>query len=103
MARVSDFMRHKPSEGQVQLANDLIADTEAKMKATYQVQGLPEVSKSFRLVQSNAKDELFEVLGFCNPRSTVSLSRRQGENRNEVNENSIMSADSWPLIRKEWL
>jgi hypothetical protein len=84
-----------------QLVNDLIANTEANMKATYRVKSLPKVSKSFRIVQSNSKDELFEALGFCDPRSGVPVCRYQEETRNGAIETPVTSAYFRPLIREE--
>lgn len=71
------------------------------MKATYRLQGLPEVSKSFSFIQFAAKEDLLDTLGFWNPRSAAPPNRRQEVTRNETNENPLMDADSWRLIRKE--
>jgi hypothetical protein len=59
------------------------------MKATYRIKALPEVLKSFGLVQSNSKDELFEALGFCDRRSGGPLCSYQEEKRNRPTQNSL--------------
>ena len=84
-----------------QLVNDLIVYAEANMKAIYRVQGLPEVSKSFRLVQSNSKDELFEALGFCDPRSVAPLRGHQEAKKKPAVRKFLMSAHPWASIKEE--
>ena len=56
------------------------------MKTTYRVQGLPEISKSLSFLQPKAKEELFEALGFCDPRSASSPTRKEDEAGNVVGE-----------------